>query len=66
MKIVNNMRETEVRFETLKSGDVFEWANDFYIKTRTDHLAVRLDDGETDEFARDFLVCPIEATLTVS
>ena len=66
MKIIDNMKDTEIRFENLVYGDVFEWAGDFYIKTANDGLAVRLDDGATDQFARDFLVHPVEAILTVS
>ena len=65
MKIINNGKETEVLFETLKGGDVFEWAGDFYIKT-TGEIAVRLDDGTIDSFASNFQIRPVEAILTIS
>lgn len=65
MKIINNEKPVEVLFGTLKGGDVFEWAGDYYIKT-TGEEAVRLDDGDMDRFASDFKVRPVEAILTIS
>lgn len=41
MKIIND-RETEVTFGSLESGEVFEWAEGFYIKTTSEKEAVRL------------------------
>ena len=65
MKIISNEKPTEVLFGTLKGGDVFEWAGDYYIKT-TGEEAVRLDDGAMDSFASDFKIRPVEAILTIS
>lgn len=65
MKIVTNQKPIEVNFGILKSGDVFEWAEDYYIKTAGEE-AVRLDDGTIDNFSSDFMVHPVDAILTIS
>ena len=66
MKIINDREPTEVTFGSLESGEVFEWADGFYIKTTSEEEAVRLDDGLVDSFAADFKVYPVKAVLTIS
>ena len=65
MKIISHEKPVEVGFGTLKGGDVFEWAGDYYIKT-VEEEAIRLDDGVMEDFSADFMVHPVEALLTIS
>ena len=65
MKIISNEKPTEVLFGILDPGSVFEWAEEYYLKT-TGEEGVRLEDGLLDSFPSDCKVRPVEAILTIS
>lgn len=65
MKIVNNIKNTTITYNTLNSGDVFEWNGDFYLFLESGESA-RLEDGTMDSFPGDCSVHLVDATLTIS
>lgn len=65
MKIINNTKNTAITYNTLNSGDVFEWNGDFYLFLESGE-SVLLEDGSIDSFVGDCLVHPVDATLTIS
>ena len=65
MKIINNTKSTAIIYNTLNSGDVFEWNGDFYLFLESGESAL-LEDGTIERFPKDCVVHPVEATLTIS
>lgn len=64
---VIDKRSSEILFEKINPGQVFEWMGDFYMKTDGDDEAVRLSDGTIEsDFGLDVPVYPVNAILTIS
>ncbi len=65
MTIISKERPKTVPFGDLPGGSVFEWEDDFYLKTLGDEM-VRLNDGQPDALDLDTPVRPVDAILTIS
>jgi len=65
MKIVRKEDRNAVSFGCLKTGEVFKWANDYWIVTSFD-AAINLENGDESRFTNAIIVHPVDAELHVS
>lgn len=68
MKIINNTKSNQVRFSELKTGDVFEYQNKYYLKTETYEYinTINLNTFFLEEFLDTTLVTPKDSKLILS